>query len=198
MTAPAATVVLVEAARAYTAGGKRPLPSSVVTALLQIEREQKRNKVRSDLSLLHGQWRLVFTTDDKSKFPPFRALYFPIRAHQTFFHGGEKGDIFDNAVFLGRALSMRLSGAYRWEAAMNRLVFTVSKIVLKLGGLGWEKDGLDKEDATLKGGASALEGRTAKTLPFFTFFLIRSDILAARGRSGGLALYARVPNGEEW
>lgn len=63
--------------------------------------------------------------------------------------------------------------------------FLVDSMSIGLGTWQWRWDGLDK-------GGGSLQGRTAKDLPFFTFFALRDDIAVARGRSGGLALYARV------
>lgn len=34
--------------------------------------------------------------------------------------------------------------------------------------------------------------RAAKALPFFVYALVTEDIIVARGRSGGLALWARA------
>lgn len=190
MVAAAATFVLNKAASAYTQGGRRPSGSTVSSALLQLEREQRRNKVRSNIELLYGQWRLVFTADERTKNPLLKANYFPVRAHQTFFREGDT-TIFDNGVFLfGSAAFFRFRGPSRWVPKMNRFEFIVDKLEIKIGSFKWQKDGLDKEGPTL-------EGRTAKTLPFFTFFCIRKDILAARGRSGGIALYARVPDDQQ-
>lgn len=190
MVAAAAAFVLTKAASAYTKGGRRPGGSTVTTALLQLEREQRRNKIKSDIDLLYGQWRLVFTADEKTKNPLLKAVYFPVRAQQTFIPGDKDAGVFDNGIFLfGSTVFFRFRGPARWQPKMSRLEFTVDELEVKIGSFRWKKAGLDKEGPTL-------EGRTAKTLPFFTFFSIRKDILAARGRSGGLALYARVPDNE--
>lgn len=190
MAAAAATLILKKAATTYINGGRKPDGKAVSQALRQLEKEQKKNKIKSDLELLYGQWRLVFTADEKTKNPFLKAVYFPLRAHQSFFRDcptGEDG-IFDNGVFLSATSAFfRIRGPFRWVPPRNRMEFTVDELQVKLGPWEWTKNGLDKEGPTL-------EGRTAKTLPFFTFFTIRNDILCARGRSGGLALYARVPD----
>lgn len=189
MAAAAATFVLKKAATAYVSGGRRPESSTVSVSLRQLEKEQKRNKIKSDGELLYGQWRLVFTADTKTKNPLTKALYFPLRAHQSFLRDGDgDGGIFDNGIFwFGGGACFRVRGPFRWVAPRNRMEFTVDEVTIKIGPWEWTKNGLDKEGGTL-------EGRTAKTLPFFTFFSIRNDIMSARGRSGGLALYARVPD----
>ena len=189
MTAAAATFVLKRAADSYTNGTKRQAAATVSGALLALEKEQRKNKVKCDIAELLGQWRLIFVANPKSSNPFSRAYYFPLRAHQTFTSDDDTNEtgIFDNGVFLlNGALSMRLSGPFRWVSKRNRLEFTVDR--MKLKGGSWEniRDGLDKE-------GSSLDGRTSKTLPFFTFFLITPGLAAARGRSGGLAFYSRVP-----
>lgn len=189
MAAAAATFILKKAATAYTVGGRRPAAKMVGTALRQLEKEQRRNKIKSDVETLYGQWRLVLIADEKTKNPFLKALYFPLRAHQTFIRDGD-GGIFDNGVFSsGGAAYFRTRGPMRWVAPRNRMEFSVDQVSVKVGPWEWSKSGLDKEGATL-------EGRTAKTLPFFTFFSVRNDIIAARGRTGGLALYSRVPDDE--
>lgn len=193
MNAAAATFILKKAAEAHIKGTRRPNASSVSSALLQLEREQKRNKVQTDIEKLFGQWRLIFTLNPKTKNPLTKALYFPLRAHQSFLRaedGTVNEGVFDNGIFwFNGAANFRLSGPMRWTPRRSRMEFTVDRLTVKLGSWNWATDGLDKE-------GSSLEGRTAKTLPFFTFFAIRSDVACARGRSGGLALYARVPDDE--
>lgn len=120
-----------------------------------------------------------------------KALYFPVRAQQTFIkeqRGEEEGGVFDNGVFFfGGWASYKVVGPFRWVRKRNRLEFCINRTRIKVGSWQWsrENEGV------------GLEGMTAKTLPFFTFFAIRKDVAAARGRTGGMALYARVPNGEE-
>lgn len=193
MVAAAATFVLKKASETYLTGAKKPDPAQVSTAILQLEREQKRNKMKSDIEKLQGQWRLILTANPKSKNPFTKSFYFPLRAHQTFIpaeDGTLNEGIFDNGVFLfGGAANFRVSGPFRWTPKLNLLEFTVDKVTVKIGTWNWEKNGLDPE-------GSSLEGRTVKTLPFFKFFSVRSDIACARGRSGGLAVYARVAEDE--
>lgn len=196
MAAAGSTLILKHAAKAYLEGGRKPSPVVVREAILQLEKVQKRNKIKSDVAKLYGQWRLIFTGDKTIQNPVTRALFFPIRAHQTFNRKDDDDDDahkdgeFDNAVIIIPSfLFFRIVGPMRWVSKANRMEFSVDRLVLKIGPFEWIKNGLDKE-------GYSLEGRTAKTLPFFTFFSIRDDILVARGRSGGIALYYRVPDDE--
>lgn len=144
-----------------------------------------------ELSQLYGQWRLVLTADRDGRNLITKALYFPLRAQQTFLkeeRREEEGGVFDNGVFLfGGWAWFRVVGPFRWVRKGNRLEFCVNRIKIKVGGWQWSKE---QE-------GEGLEGKTAKTLPFFKFFAIRKDVAAARGRTGGLALYTRVADGEE-
>lgn len=209
MTAAGATLILKHAAKAYVKGGRRPSPQVLRESILQLESVQKRHGVRVDLERLLGQWRLVFITPKENP-NVFNSLFFPLRAHQTIYRfpdesdAGNKGDEdsddgrgsdveigeFDNGVFLlNTALYFRVIGPMRFAPKQQRLEFSVDKLKVKIGSFEWEKEGLDEDGYTLK-------GRTLKKLPFFTFFCVRDDIAVARGRTGGLALYARVPDGE--
>jgi hypothetical protein len=194
LAAAAATLILKRASEGI--GSRRPPASTVTSALLQLEREQRRNKAVTDVSQLIGQWRLMVSANPTSANPFSRPLYFPLRAHQTFIadDSGPESGLFDNGIFV-LGSEMRFRGPYRWvvgnSGRANRLEFTFASLSIKVGPLGpFVFNGIDKE-------GSELGDRTAKDLPFFTFFLARNGIAAARGRGGGVALYRRVPVGEE-
>lgn len=196
LAAAAATMILKRAADAAQANTQRSRPSAATVghALVQLEKEQKRNKAKTDIKQLAGQWQLTVTgkVGQKAKFYE-KPTYFPVRAHQTFVPD-ESSDattgVFDNGIFFA-GCSLRFRGPYRWVERANRLEFTFSTVSLKFGPLKpLVFNGTDKEGSTLG-------DRTAKTLPFFTFYLARKGIAAARGRGGGLALYRRVEAGKE-
>jgi hypothetical protein len=177
---------------------RRPSARTVESALLQLEKEQKRNKSKTDVKNLVGQWQLTLTSSEatpkarKAKFknPFFAPQYFPVLARQSFIAATPDGctGVFDNTVYaLGCALNLR--GPYRWIAKTNRLEFTAESAGFRVGPL---------PPIVFKNLDKPLdETRTAKDLPFFTFYIARSGIAAARGRSGGIALYAGVPKGQE-
>jgi hypothetical protein len=191
LAAAAATIVLRRAA--HGRGGRRPAASTVSFALLQLERQQRRNKAVTDVAELAGQWELVVTSSPKKKDMFSKPMYFPLCARQTFIpaESGPQTGVFDNAVFFCGS-QLRFRGPYRWIAGRaNRVEFTFSSLSMKLGPFGpFVFDNIDKE-------GSELGTRTAKVLPFFTFYMARNGIAAARGRAGGIALYRRVPSGQE-
>lgn len=191
MAAAAATFILKRAATSNKSNTRAPSSQIVTEALLQLERLQKKQKVKTDVQKLHGQWRLIFTASPNAKRSFFKQYYFPVRAHQTFIVDEDKANegIFDNGVFV-LGTKFRVVGPFRWTPERNRMEFSVDRVVLGVGPWEWKKDGFDKN-------GYSLEGRSVKDLPFFTFFAVRDDIACARGRTGGVALYARVPKGEE-
>lgn len=74
---------------------------------------------------------------------------------------------------------------------MNRMELSVNSMYWKVGPFDGKLNNLDKK-------GYSLQGRTAKDLPFFTFSCIREDIAVARGRTGGMALYARIDEDQQW
>lgn len=177
LAAPSA--ILTAAARARLGDGVRPAAADVARALSDAERASKKERLVHDGSQLLGEWQLVVTSDERKKLPPLRALYFPLDTRHTYTKTGR----FRNCVrVLGGILEF--SGPFRWAQGRNRMEFTFSELRVELGMLKWKTDKVDKE-------GGSLEGRMAKTLPFFTFFLVNEVFAAARGRGGGLALFAR-------
>lgn len=182
-TAAAATFVLKRAARGYINRSQRPNASTVTEAIKQLEREQNRNKVKIDLQGLYGLWRLVVVGSRKSSLPFANDLYFPLRAEQRFVKEGEEGDgVFYNTVLLlGGWISFCVWGPFRWVEKGNRMEFVVNRVRFKIGS--WST--VQEQEG------EPLANRKTKDVPFFKFICIRDDIMAARGRSGGLALYTR-------
>lgn len=190
LQAAAATVVLKRATESQRS--RRPSSSTVANALQQLEKQQRRNKATTDINELVGQWELVFTSKEKTSNPLERPMYFPIRARQTFklTDSSEQVGTFNNGIFVAGS-SLRFQGPFRWVSKANRLEFTFTSLTLRIGPLGpFVFNDIDKK-------GNELGERTAKVLPFFTFFLARRGIATARGRGGGLALYKKVAKSEE-
>jgi len=173
----------------------RPKPQEVATRMVEVEAERKRAKARTDISLLtSGQWRVcAINPKRKKRSGPLAALpadgpyYFPVRAQQTITFGSDDEGTFNNGVFWG-PLSFRLIGPARWVPERNRMEFTFAKAELRIGPFG---------PFNFDAGESSIAGKTAKDLPFFTWFYVDDEIAMSRGRTGGMALYAKVPPGEE-
>ncbi|GAB0497180.1 hypothetical protein MMPV_008504 [Pyropia vietnamensis] len=188
MESAAALLLLSRAVAAVRDGGSRPAGSDVEAALLTIEANQRRARSVTDVRELAGEWELVFTAGAARKGrqwnPSAWPLYFPVRARQTFTLLRSDSGTFDNAVY-GLGSVFRFTGPFRWVGGgRNRAEFTFTTASLRVGPF--------PAVTFPAGGPPSLDGLTAKTLPFFTFFFCRRGILAARGRGGGVALYRRI------
>ena len=188
MESAAALLLCTRAAHAVRDGTKRPPAADVEAAILAIEHNQRRARTVTRVRELAGEWELVLTAGAAVKGrrwkPAAWPTYFPIRARQTFTLLRTGGGTFDNAVS-GLGCVFRFTGPFRWVGGgRNRAEFTFSTATLAVGRL---------PPLTFPaGGPPTLDGLTARTLPFFTFFFCRRGILMARGRGGGVALYRQI------
>lgn len=160
---------------------------------------------------LNGKWRLVYTSGTKKvagslKKVGFGGSYFPVPAIQSF--DMDKGRI-RNGIYLG-PIKFFFDGPFIYREKLAILEFTFTRVSLGLGPLGpWSYDIDDgKWDAVKmaeqgasegqgmveKGGAdSKSKDKSSKpgANPFFKFVHTDDECTAARGRGGGLALWAR-------
>lgn len=123
--------------------GRRLEGSTVRVSLRQLEKEQKRKKVKSDVELLYGRWRLVSIADTRMKNPLTRAVYLSMRARQSFLHDGDgNGGILDDCIcwFSGGSF-FRERGPFRWDVPRNKMELTVDEVTNKISALrmdqGW-------------------------------------------------------------
>ncbi len=134
------------------------------------------------------RWRLVFTSSAKDleqlrKAGTGGGKYFPITAVQSWREGAIR-----NGVYVGHWAALQFDGPYRLSG--KRLQFDFTRLSVKLLGL--------RLNFGLKGGQSvtyALPPNGTKAggaLPFFLFAHADGDLVVARGRSGGVALWARA------
>jgi hypothetical protein len=188
--------LLQQAAIAYRLGqSPRPSVAEVIAALLSLEKAAKDQRIRYPFSALAGQWRLCFTTGvrkrKKGGINLGKGFYLPKFAPATI--GFEpkpdsdkaRGQI-SNQIQLGR-LKLRFIGPARFEGKQNLLAFDFTEFQF------WGGDRLLFKKP-FRGGQAKIEAFEAlpiAKLPFFAFFLVTDDLIAARGRGGGLALWFR-------
>jgi len=171
---------------------KSPLASSVCSAMRALE-EAKALDTLALPEMLAGEgpkstrWRLVFTSSSADleglrKGGPSKGggKYFPITAVQSWSRGGH----ISNGVYLGHWAALQFDGPFR--LAGKRLQFDFSSLKLKLLGLNLSF-GLKPEGYTLPE-----QGKAFGALPFFLFAHADGELVVARGRSGGLALWAKA------
>ncbi|TFI52910.1 hypothetical protein BLD44_018570 [Mastigocladus laminosus UU774] len=188
--------VLDQAVSAYRKEiGDRPKASAVVNALLQAEKATKQQKIQYPFTSLFGQWRLYFITGTRKLkkrggIELGRGFYLPklASAHICFAAtdiADGKGEI-ANQVQLGPLL-LKLTGPAKYLGKKNLLTFDFTQMHISLFGRVVYRQ-------QIRGGESQTEdfyNQTIAKLPFFSFFLITEDLIAARGRGGGLAIWIR-------
>ena len=182
-----------------------PAPKAVVAALLAAEKSAKQQRLSYPVETLLGQWRLRFTTGTRRQkqggialgrgfYLPsfvqaqirFEPLAEPAAASST--HNQTHSQI-HNQLQVG-ALRFRLTGPMRYSSPKNLLAFDFIQMELSLLGRRLYR-------GQFRGGqaeASPFDQKPIAKLPFFSFFLITTDLIAARGRGGGLAIWVRALN----
>jgi len=191
---------------------QRPTPEQVVQALLDVEKVNKQQKVRYSLSDLTGNWRLCFITSTRktrqragvvlgagryvpssitislayaeSSLAASSSIATDDASHSSSF---EVGNV-TNQVQLGQ-LQMALSGPAKLLVKNNILAFDFTRITLQLSKFPLYQGTVRGGEASEAKFYSASVG--AEKQAFFNYFLVQKDIIAARGRGGGLALWGR-------
>lgn len=180
------------------AASSKPAPDSsqVVDALLDREKKAKKQQSNYTLKDLIGCWNLRFITGTKKTRQRAGIVlgsgrYIPsfIKIQITYKNGDRESTNIGrvtNTVKLA-FLSLSLTGPVKFIPKTNILAFDFTAINITAGGLklydGYIKDGAVKE--------AEFENKALKEQAFFRYFLIQDNIIAARGRGGGLALWSK-------
>lgn len=193
----AATSVVNRSDRSTFSAKNCPSPATVVEALLQAERAAKQNRLLYSPEDLIGQWQLRFSTGTRKLRQGGIALgkgfYMP-RFMQAQIGFEPAPDIptpdilrISNQLKLG-TLCFQLQGPARYLNKKNLLAFDFTQMQLGLFGQ-------TIYHGNFRGGqaqADQFAQQPISKLPFFSFFLINKNFIAARGRGGGLAIWTRV------
>lgn len=129
------------------------------------------------------RWRLVFTTGTKAVREALRGKgkgggqYFPLTAAQRW--DASKGEI-ENGIFLGLIGALTFSGPY--AISKKKLSFDFDTLCLKLGPFKFKFAIKEKIQ----------DYSPSPQDPFFILFYVDDDIIAARGRGGGIAFWKRT------
>lgn len=179
-----------------------PQPEVVVQALLQAELAAKQQRSHYAFADLLGEWRLCFTTGVKKRSSPSGQKRGGIRLKPGFYlprwtpaqigffaspdsAAAGQGSI-TNQIQLGM-VRLRFTGPAKYLGKKNLLAFDFTQIAIDCFGQTLLQTGF-------RGGqtkAAQFEQMPIAQLPFFAFFSVTSDWIAARGRGGGLALWIR-------
>jgi hypothetical protein len=175
----------------------RPASNAVVSALLQAEKAAKQQHLTYPFESLQGQWQLCFTANRKAHeqngvavgkgwFVPTLVpaqISFSAAQDAISLDTGEIG----NQVQLGPIL-VRFTGPCRYLGKKNLLSFDFTQIQICLLGRSVYR-------GSFRGGKAQDQEfytQAIAKLPFFAFFLVTEQFIAARGRGGGLALWVKV------
>ena len=150
----------------------------------------------ADFESLGGKWRLCFATGTKKvrnhggiilgkgwyvpKFTKIHICFSPTEEQNL-----EKGEI-ANQVQLG-AILFKLTGPIKYLGKKNLLAFDFIQMQISL--FNWMF--VNKQINAHKVEIADFNDQPIAKLPFFAFFLVTEDVIAARGRGGGLALWMR-------
>ncbi|HYX13015.1 MAG TPA: hypothetical protein VE944_01325 [Nostoc sp.] len=188
--------VLSQAAAAYQGQeGTTPSGEILVNALLQAEKSTKQERLTYPFESLLGKWQLCFATGTKKVrerggIVLGKGLYVPkfIKIHVSFNatlgQDSNRGEI-SNQVKFGPVL-LNLTGPVQYLSKKNLLAFDFNQMLISLfGRVVYNRpmgSGIQAED---------FYNQSIAKLPFFGFFLVTEDFIAARGRAGGLAFWIR-------
>lgn len=175
----------------------RPAAKEVVKALLQAEKAAKQQRIVYPVASLIGDWRLGFTAPRQAHFQGDvargRGYYIPqkIAPAQISFHSGELEHNFQisNQIQFG-ALLFKLTGPARYLGKKNIMAFDFTQMQLSLFGRAVYNGKFRS------GNTTDFNQQSVGLLPFFAFFLVTDNLIAARGRGGGLALWVNVSSNE--
>ena len=188
--------LLKQAADITAENSALPNPASVVKALVQAEKEAKKAKKKSSLEELIGCWHLRFITGTKKtrkkagiilgagKYIP-KFIGIEIMYNRNNQQNDCSGEV-KNSVKLA-FLTLSLTGPVKFIPTKNILAFDFTKIAIAVFGF-------QLYDGYLQGGKAKeaeFEQTPISKQAFFSYFLVESKIIAARGRGGGLALWSR-------
>ncbi|MBW4644912.1 MAG: hypothetical protein KME23_18290 [Goleter apudmare HA4340-LM2] len=196
-TAKPDLTTISQAVAAYRGGGgKLPQAALLVNALLQAEKTAKQQRLTYNFESLVGKWRLCFATGTRKVrqrggivlgkgiyLPKFAAAHISFSADLTDSSG--RGEI-GNQVQVGPVL-LQLTGPAKYLGKKNLLAFDFTQMQISLFCRGVYNQPIRSG----KGQGEDFYNQPIAKLPFFAFFMITEDAIAARGRGGGLALWIR-------
>lgn len=191
------------------AGPDRPAPVDLLAAILTLERAKLPPGPFFD-AITGGagaagsggrRWRLTFTAGSaavkaamKGEAPGVlgggSGAYVPITAVQRWAAGDgssstQTGEI-ENGVYLGWLGALAFSGKFSLDG--RRLPFVLETLRIRAGPKWF--------DFPFKAGAAGADGKPSASGPFFLVAYCDDGVVVARGRSGGVAIWARA--GDEW
>ncbi|MEH2071810.1 MAG: hypothetical protein V7K47_27290 [Nostoc sp.] len=174
----------------------RPSAETLVNALLQAEKAAKQQRLNYPFESLLGKWRLCFATGTKKVrerggivlgkglyVPKFATIHISFSANLE--RDLDKGEIGNQVELL--PILLKLTGPVQYMGKKNLLAFDFNRILISLFG----RVVYNRQIRSGKVQSEDFYSQPIAKLPFFGFFLVTEDFIAARGRDGGLALWIR-------
>ncbi|MBK1987801.1 hypothetical protein A0J48_009665 [Sphaerospermopsis aphanizomenoides BCCUSP55] len=187
--------ILSHTATAYREGSKPPTAEVVVNALLQAEKTAKQQRLNYPFPSLIGKWRLCFATGTKKVrqrggiilgkgfyVPKFVKIYISFSATEDALVRGEIA----NQVQLG-SIFLKLTGSAQYLGKKNLLAFDFNQMQISL----FNRVVYNQPIRSGKVQSENFYNQPIAKLPFFAFFLVTENCIAARGRGGGLAIWVK-------
>jgi hypothetical protein len=192
-------IELTQATNAYRENSpNKSSANQVVNALIQAEKTAKQQRLTYPLTSLLGKWQLCFTTGTRKAqnrggivlgkgfyLPKFSPAYI---SFNKLDNSSNRGEI-TNQIKLG-FFSLKLSGLSQYIGKKNLLAFDFHQMEITLFNHSLYNGKLPGS----KTQAGDFYDASIAKLPFFAFFLVTEDFIAARGRGGGLALWIKDKN----
>ena len=190
--------LLKQAANRTANKSNLPDSSLVVEALLKTEKEAKKGKNTHSLDELIGCWDLCFITGTKKTRKKVgivlgagkyisKLIGIEIAYDREPQQNSDTGRV-KNSVKLA-FFTLSLTGPVKFVESKSILAFDFTKIAIAILGIklyeGYIRGGKAKE--------TEFYNLKISQQAFFSYFLIEPEIIAARGKGGGLALWSRSP-----
>lgn len=183
--------LLCEAAQAGSQG-TRPLEVKLSTALLLAEQSARNTRLEIAPAAIYGAWRLCFIAPSKPRLKDGkstrRGFYLPSWVHGVLCiepPNEGKLPVIHNQLKIG-PLEIRFSGQGQWLGKRNLFAFEFTFLDARLGMFPLYRGNISS--------APQLPMETmGRRLPFFSFFAASEAYIAARGQSGGIALWTKRP-----
>lgn len=192
-------LVTLAKATAFGQRSDRPPAVKVVKALLETEKYTKQQRINLPVESLIGSWRLHFIVSPKksrqrSGIKMGNGFYMPrfVKAQISFYPAEADSTINANQLKIGNELqvgmiSFKFNGPAKYLSKKNLLAFDFSQIQVGFLGRTLYNGNFRKGEAKNK----EFEQQHIRDLPFFAFFAINENYIAARGRGGGLAIWVK-------
>jgi hypothetical protein len=172
----------------------RPTPGVAIAALKQVEAASRRDRQAVTEASLVGTWRLGLVSP-KAAAVGNRGFYFPqwVPARISFLADEAGGSIarITNSVTLG-PVALEFAGPARWVGRRHLLAFDFVQLSVRLFDRTLYRGPVRGDRPATKAlSQQPFPVRAVGSLPFFAFCWATDQGVAARGRSGGLALWVR-------